>query len=77
MLSTNPMEVSMKIAELPTTTPIENMIASGQIQTSLNGVVVQNGLATTQTNNKAATGEFLKLSQISRKIFEGLFDKNR
>lgn len=33
------------------------MIASGQIQTSLNGVVVQNGLATNQTNNKAATGE--------------------
>lgn len=33
------------------------MIASGQVQTSLNGVVVQNGLATNQTNNKAATGE--------------------
>lgn len=50
-------ELSHKVAELPTTTPIENMIASGQIQTSLNGVVVQNGLATTQTNNKASTGE--------------------
>lgn len=50
-------EVSMKIAELPTTTPIEAMIASGQVQTSVNGVMVQNGLATTQTNNKAATGE--------------------
>jgi protein O-GlcNAc transferase len=33
------------------------MIASGQIQTSVNGVVLQNGLATNQTNNKAATGE--------------------
>lgn len=33
------------------------MIASGQVQTSVNGVVVQNGLATTQTNTKAATGE--------------------
>lgn len=33
------------------------MIASGQMQTSVNGVVVQNGLATNQTNNKAATGE--------------------
>lgn len=33
------------------------MIASGQIQTSVNGVLVQNGLATNQTNNKAATGE--------------------
>lgn len=52
-----PVEISMKVAELPTTTPIENMIASGQVQTSLNGVLVQNGLATTQTNNKAATGE--------------------
>lgn len=52
-----PLEISMKIAELPTTTAIENMIASGQVQTSVNGVVVQNGLATTQTNNKAATGE--------------------
>lgn len=52
-----PLEISMKIAELPTTTGIENMIASGQVQTSVNGVLVQNGLATTQTNNKAATGE--------------------
>ncbi|XP_065160148.1 UDP-N-acetylglucosamine--peptide N-acetylglucosaminyltransferase 110 kDa subunit-like isoform X2 [Atheta coriaria] len=52
-----PVEISLKVAELPTTTQIETMIASGQIETSLNGVVVQNGLATTQTNNKAATGE--------------------
>ncbi|KAB0795869.1 hypothetical protein PPYR_09930 [Photinus pyralis] len=55
--TTKPVEISLKVAELPTTTPIETMIASGQVQTSLNGVVVQNGLATTQTNNKAATGE--------------------
>ncbi|KAF4529243.1 hypothetical protein B566_EDAN017350 [Ephemera danica] len=33
------------------------MIASGQVQTQVNGVVLQNGLATTQTNTKAATGE--------------------
>jgi len=33
------------------------MIASGQIQTTVNGIIVQNGLATNQTNNKAATGE--------------------
>lgn len=52
-----PLEISMKVAELPASTAIENMIASGQVQTSVNGVVVQNGLATTQTNNKAATGE--------------------
>ncbi|XP_059484315.1 UDP-N-acetylglucosamine--peptide N-acetylglucosaminyltransferase 110 kDa subunit [Neocloeon triangulifer] len=56
-LNGRPMEVSMKVAELPTTTHIETMIASGQVQTSVNGVVVQNGLATTQTNTKAATGE--------------------
>lgn len=36
---------------------IETMIGSGQIQTSVNGVVVQNGLATNQANTKAATGE--------------------
>ncbi|XP_055702518.1 UDP-N-acetylglucosamine--peptide N-acetylglucosaminyltransferase 110 kDa subunit isoform X2 [Phlebotomus papatasi] len=57
VLAQKPVEISLKIAELPTTTPIETMIASGQVQTSVNGVVVQNGLATTQTNNKAATGE--------------------
>lgn len=51
-----PVEISLKIAELPTTTPIETMIASGQCQMSVNGVVVQNGMTTTQ-NNKTATGE--------------------
>lgn len=56
--STNALiEVSLKVAELPTTTPIETMIASGQVQTSVNGIVLQNGLATNQTNNKTATGE--------------------
>ncbi|XP_033250906.1 UDP-N-acetylglucosamine--peptide N-acetylglucosaminyltransferase 110 kDa subunit-like isoform X2 [Drosophila miranda] len=52
-----PVEITHKVAELPSSTQIVSMIASGQVQTSLNGVVVQNGLATTQTNNKAATGE--------------------
>lgn len=52
-----PVEITHKVAELPNTTQIVSMIASGQVQTSLNGVVLQNGLATTQTNNKAATGE--------------------
>lgn len=33
------------------------MIASGQVQTSVNGIVLQNGLATPQANNRAATGE--------------------
>lgn len=57
VIAAKPVEISLKVAELPTTTQIETMIASGQVQTSVNGVVVQNGLATTQTNNKAATGE--------------------
>ncbi|XP_076286274.1 O-linked N-acetylglucosamine (GlcNAc) transferase sxc isoform X2 [Lasioglossum baleicum] len=52
-----PVEISLKVAELPTTTPIETMIASGQCQMSVNGVVVQNGMTTTQANNKTATGE--------------------
>ncbi|XP_015522340.1 UDP-N-acetylglucosamine--peptide N-acetylglucosaminyltransferase 110 kDa subunit isoform X2 [Neodiprion pinetum] len=55
--SKKPLEISLKVAELPTTTPIETMIASGQCQMSVNGVVVQNGMATTQVNNKTATGE--------------------
>ena len=52
-----PVHVSLTVAHLPTMDPIEAMIGTGQIQTSLNGVVVQNGLATTQANTKAATGE--------------------
>lgn len=51
------LEMTLKVAELPTTTQIDTMIASGQVQTSVNGVLVTNGLATQQTNNKAATGE--------------------
>ncbi|XP_011151619.1 UDP-N-acetylglucosamine--peptide N-acetylglucosaminyltransferase 110 kDa subunit isoform X3 [Harpegnathos saltator] len=53
----SPMIENTLVAELPTTTPIETMIASGQCQMSVNGVVVQNGMATTQVNNKTATGE--------------------
>lgn len=33
------------------------MIQTGQAQATVNGLLVQNGLATTQMNNKAATGE--------------------
>jgi len=33
------------------------MIRSGLVQTTVNGLVIQNGLANTQANNKAATGE--------------------
>lgn len=43
-----PVEVSTTVLALPTTTPIQNMIITGQIQTSVNGIVVQNGLTTNQ-----------------------------
>uniref|UniRef100_T1JCD7 protein O-GlcNAc transferase n=1 Tax=Strigamia maritima TaxID=126957 RepID=T1JCD7_STRMM len=52
-----PVEIATTVIELPTTTPIQTMISTGQLQTSLNGIVVQNGLTTTQTNTKTATGE--------------------
>jgi len=47
---------AVTIAELATTQPINNMIRDGQVQTNINGVSIQNGLAT-QINAKAATGE--------------------
>lgn len=50
-------EVVKKMVELPTTSAVSVMISTGQLSTSVNGIVVQNGLATTQLNNKAATGE--------------------
>lgn len=50
-------EVVKTVAQFPTTLPVQAMISQGQVQTSVNGVVVQNGLATTQMNNRAATGE--------------------
>ena len=36
---------------------LQRMITSGQVQTTVNGLIIQNGLASTQANNKAATGE--------------------
>lgn len=50
-------EIIKTVAQFPTTLPVQAMISQGQLSTSVNGVVVQNGLATTQMNNKAATGE--------------------
>ena len=47
---------AVTVAELATTQPINNMIRDGQVQTNVNGVTIQNGLAT-QINAKAATGE--------------------
>lgn len=56
-VTTEKLEVVKNVVELPTTSVVQTMISSGQLQTSVNGIVVQNGLATTQLNNKAATGE--------------------
>jgi protein O-GlcNAc transferase len=56
IISTEKVEVVKTVVELPTTQPVQAMISNGQVQTSVNGIVVQNGLATTQMNNKAATG---------------------
>eukprot|EP00918_Siedleckia_nematoides_P069807 GHVU01152207.1.p1 GENE.GHVU01152207.1~~GHVU01152207.1.p1 ORF type:complete len:691 (-),score=79.28 GHVU01152207.1:1370-3442(-) len=49
--------VTTHIIELPTTTAVDQMVRAGQSHAHVNGVVVQNGLTTNQTNNKAATGE--------------------
>ena len=56
-VSTEQVEVVKRVVELPTTQAVQTMISTGQLQTSVNGIVVQNGLATTQLNTKAATGE--------------------
>ncbi|CAE1308339.1 OGT [Acanthosepion pharaonis] len=41
----------------PVTTVMQSMIKTGIASTCINGVIVQNGLTSNQTNNKAATGE--------------------
>lgn len=50
-------EVRVTIAQLPTTMAIESMIQNGQVQTSVNGITIQNGLTTNLLSAKAATGE--------------------
>ena len=50
-------EVKVTVAHLHTTQPIDNMILSGQIQTSINGLTIQNGLTTNLLSAKTATGE--------------------
>ena len=49
--------VKVTIAQLPTTQPIDSMIRNGQVQTSVNGLTIQNGLTTNLVSAKAATGE--------------------
>jgi protein O-GlcNAc transferase len=45
------------VAHLPTTQPIDTMILNGQVQISVNGLTLQNGLTTNLVSAKAATGE--------------------
>ena len=46
----SPGEVVTPIVELAVTSNVQNMISTGQAQTCINGVVVQNGLTTQQVN---------------------------
>ena len=46
------------VIELPTTSGVNEMINNNHVATEVGeGVLVQNGLTTTQTHTKAATGE--------------------
>ena len=50
-------EVKVTVAQLPTTKDIDNMIQNGQVQTSVNGLTIQNGLTTNLVSAKTATGK--------------------
>ncbi|CAD5222732.1 unnamed protein product [Bursaphelenchus xylophilus] len=51
-------EVIMPVVEVPTTDPVKQMIGTGMIAASVEGIPIQNGLTTlNQTHVKAATGE--------------------
>jgi len=51
-------EIVTPVIELPTTTAMQEMLTNNHVATELGeGVLVQNGLTTTQTHTKAATGE--------------------
>lgn len=43
-----PAEVKLSIVNLPTTRPIETMIQTGQTHTLVSGIIMQNGLTTTE-----------------------------
>lgn len=49
--------VKVTIAQLETTQPIDTMIMNNQMETSVNGLTIQNGLTTNLVCAKAATGE--------------------
>ena len=43
-------EITAPVIELPVTTVVANMIQTGQPTTNINGVILQNGLTTTQVS---------------------------
>ena len=64
-------EVKVTVAQLPTTQAIDNMIQSGQVQTSVNGITIQNGLTTSLLSAKAATGNTGFFFNKTEKLFSG------
>lgn len=52
-----PATVTYETMDLPVNTVIQTMTQTGLSHSCINNVVIQNGVTTNQTNNKAATGE--------------------
>ncbi|KAJ8297437.1 hypothetical protein KUTeg_023968 [Tegillarca granosa] len=53
----SPATVTFETMDLPVNTVIQTMTQTGLSHSCINNVVIQNGVTTNQTNNKAATGE--------------------
>lgn len=57
-------EVSYDVIEIPSLDPITEMIDGGHNQCTIDDVIIQNGVTTSQTNNKYASGEQVQPSII-------------
>ena len=53
----SPAKISFDVMDLPVQAILQTMIQTGLSHSMINDVVIQNGVTTNQTNNKAATGE--------------------
>ncbi|XP_071125785.1 UDP-N-acetylglucosamine--peptide N-acetylglucosaminyltransferase 110 kDa subunit-like isoform X1 [Mytilus edulis] len=53
----SPAKVAFEIMDLPVQSILQTMIQTGLSHSMINDIVIQNGVTTNQTNNKAATGE--------------------
>merc|ERR1739846_212239 len=49
-------EIKVTVAQLPSTTLIDNMISTGGVQTSVNGLTIQNGLTTNLVTSRKQYG---------------------